>query len=209
MSPEQGSGRAVTTTSDIYSLGIILYELLAGRVPFDADTPWGIIHHHLYVQPPPLQQVRPGLTAQTYRVVEMCLQKEPSARYQDAGQLMAALDQAMAAETANPLAHQPASRATIQGQLFERPVTTIVQRRWRPATLAVPALVLVLALLVGRFIWGGGRNGEPTAEPAQTDAPGEPTIPPSVASLPTSTVRGRPGWNWRLRRWPWLRRRLA
>ena len=57
MSPEQGSSRSIDGRSDIYSLGIVLYQLLGHQLPFDAESPWGIIHQHIYQQPPPIRPI--------------------------------------------------------------------------------------------------------------------------------------------------------
>ena len=98
MSPEQAAGNPVDGRSDIYSLGIILYELLAGQRPFDAEESLAVLHKQLYEQPAPLRHIRKGLSRQTFRVIEGCLQKQPSQRFQSATELVAVLDKALFVE---------------------------------------------------------------------------------------------------------------
>ena len=98
MSPEQVQGKQLDGRSDIYSLGVILYELLAGVRPFEADGSIAILHKHVYEAPPPIDQSRPGLSGPTLLVVSTCLQKEPSRRYQTAAGLENAIDQALKVE---------------------------------------------------------------------------------------------------------------
>ncbi|MCB8966826.1 MAG: serine/threonine-protein kinase [Ardenticatenaceae bacterium] len=99
MSPEQASGtQAIDGRSDIYSLGIILYELLTGSVPFQGDSPVAVLHKHVYEAPPPLSRLRPDLQPATLQLVDICLHKEPGARWADAAALRQAIDAALAAE---------------------------------------------------------------------------------------------------------------
>ncbi|HET9222699.1 MAG TPA: serine/threonine-protein kinase, partial [Roseiflexaceae bacterium] len=91
ISPEQARGLAPTPASDIYSLGVLLYELLAGQPPFVGDT-MSVVIDHIQNPPPPLHQLRPDLPADVEAVVQQALAKEPSARFNSAAVLVRALE---------------------------------------------------------------------------------------------------------------------
>ncbi|MBI5877187.1 MAG: protein kinase [Chloroflexi bacterium] len=91
MSPEQITGAAVDGRSDVYSLGIVCYELLAGQPPFRADTPLAVLHQQVYDPPPPLRQLNPRVPGELERVVARALAKDRAQRYRTAGEFAAAL----------------------------------------------------------------------------------------------------------------------
>ena len=97
MSPEQAEGRPVDGRSDIFSLGAVLYEMIGGRRPFEADTEIGVITAILRDPPPSLRMARPEVPAEVTAIVKRCLAKIPLARYADAltlrDELMSALQQ--------------------------------------------------------------------------------------------------------------------
>src|SRR5215211_7458155 len=83
MSPEQARGEKVDKRTDIYALGIMLYEMLAGVVPFQADTTFGMLMQHINEPPPPIQGISPELQM----VIDRALAKKPEYRYETAGEL--------------------------------------------------------------------------------------------------------------------------
>ncbi|MFB0536032.1 MAG: protein kinase [Anaerolineae bacterium] len=94
MSPEQAEGKVLDARSDIYSLGVVLYEMLAGRAPFVADTTPAVMYKHVH-EPPPLDELPSDLPQGVVAVVEKALAKKREERYQGAGEMVAALQQAV------------------------------------------------------------------------------------------------------------------
>jgi hypothetical protein len=91
MAPEQALGNRVDRHADIYACGVILYEMLAGRPPFDGPTYAALVGKLLTAPPPPLGELRPGLPASLVRAVHRALAKEPGDRFDSAEQFAAAL----------------------------------------------------------------------------------------------------------------------
>lgn len=84
MSPEQARGDRVTHQTDIYSLGVMLYEMLAGAVPFDAESSFGVLMKHLNEPPPPIA----GISTELQSVIHCALAKDPANRYDAAGEFI-------------------------------------------------------------------------------------------------------------------------
>ena len=91
MSPEQVEGKPVDQRSDIYSLGIILYEMLTGRVPFEGDTPLSIAHKQKYEAPTNPNEINTQVPEELNRLILKCLEKDKEKRFQSAGELRAEL----------------------------------------------------------------------------------------------------------------------
>ncbi|MGB9724326.1 MAG: protein kinase domain-containing protein [Chloroflexia bacterium] len=97
MSPEQARGEPATPASDVYALGVMVYEMLTGRRPFDAETPLGVIVQHLQAAFPSPRQVDPSFPEALENVLHRALAKEPAARYPTAGELARELESAVEA----------------------------------------------------------------------------------------------------------------
>jgi serine/threonine protein kinase len=194
MSPEQAAGAPVDHRTDIYALGAIVYEMTAGRVPFDADNMMGILTQHMYKAPVPIRalvpaaNVPPGLDA----IVLKCLSKQPEARYATMDELVADLERLEAGVSPGAVSDrmsrsgaQPASGA-VSRAVTSSPSGT--KARWPLfVVLGGVGTVLLIALVVVLARGGKGAGTRARAKAAATTTAATPPVAPTSAASPTTT----------------------
>ena len=112
MSPEQAQTNTVDIRSDIYSLGIVLYQMLSGELPFKGETPLEVMRKQVDEQPQPIRQERPDIPIELEQILNRCLEKSPARRYQTPQELVDALDGAHFQPASQPI-HQGKSLAPV------------------------------------------------------------------------------------------------
>lgn len=100
-SPEQASGQVADVTSDLYSVGVVLYEMLTGHVPFDGDSPVAVAMQHLHARPAPIENFAPDSPAAINHVCMMAMEKNPKYRYQSAREMASELRMALEGRAEN------------------------------------------------------------------------------------------------------------
>ncbi len=149
-SPEEIEGKAISRRSNIYSLGIIIYELLTGHRPRLPTSSWDIFERSTMPKEVPLEEERQGLSGETYRLVRSCLWRQEWSRFESTDELISAIDTAILAEQSLP-------KATLW---------TSKRRRWLYVAVPVIALLFIVFGLV--LVWSQFAN-------AQQGADGSPT----------------------------------
>src|SRR5262249_40964112 len=134
MSPEQLLGVEVDARTDLWSLGVVLYEMLAGRRPFQGEGAQTVIYSILHERPPPLRELRPEVPVELARIVERLLAKEPDDRYPSIEEPLAWL-------------------LSLAGKTGTMGIPPVRSSRRQIAIRAGGALAVVVALVVGTYWW--------------------------------------------------------
>jgi len=208
MSPEQAAGATIDHRTDIYSLGVIMYEMTSGQLPFNADNFMGILTQHMYKAPVPIRALVPLPDRPTVEcpptleaVVLKCMSKKPEQRYQSMDELKADLDKVR--EGAVPLAvgemmarsggfnvpadyFKPAATALV-------PATPPVQRKTWPRVVWVAGALAAVGIVAGIFAIAQSTTGSPStsttgASTGPATAPTESLTAPATAQTTAATV---------------------
>jgi eukaryotic-like serine/threonine-protein kinase len=143
LSPEQAQGQPVDARADLYSIGIVLYELLTGALPFDAESPVTIALKQISEDPVPPMRLNPAVTPALDAVVMRALRKQPGERFQDADEFILALESAMTGGYVETVA--PA----------EDPVAALEEedrRNWGRIAMIALVLLALAALAIGAWL---------------------------------------------------------
>ena len=149
MSPEQAEGADTDRRTDIWALGVVLYEMAAGQLPFRGDFDQAVVFSIMNEPPEPLTAVRTGVPKELERIVHKCLAKKVDERYQHADELLVDLQ---------------ALRRDLEPQASQVSAKPAPAKRTSPAILGAVAAVVVMAVGLG---WWFGRSGESTTQPPQ------------------------------------------
>jgi eukaryotic-like serine/threonine-protein kinase len=161
VSPEQALGQPVTVQSDLYSLGIVLYEMLTGEVPFHGETPVAVAMRHVREEVPDVQRLRPGVSAAAAAVVDRAVAKDLRQRYPDAASMVADLEEALAIEarrSGQATGEVTSVLNTLPGSLLSRlPWSMRHPTRWAASLVLIAAAMGVgLYLLASQTHRGAG-----------------------------------------------------
>ncbi len=193
MSPEQVRGGTVDARSDIYSFGITLYEMLAGRKPFQADTSFTVLNAHLNEAPVPPIQINPSLPPALNDIVLRAIAKAPADRFQSADDFRSAL--------------RGLQQTSIPAQMPKAGIAPVAAAPARPhppeshrgvwigvgAAMALLALIAAAIALPHAFVTHAGQHTQPAAATDSPMSPNSPTQPVSGVASPAPAAAGTAG----------------
>ena len=194
MAPERAHSTAADTRGDLYSLGVVLYEMLTGRVPFDGASPVEVLRKHVREPISPPRSVNPNLPAAVEPVLLRALEKDPARRYQSADEMARAVERLIGqterqrAQQHPEMLQQPADGGTGMNPYETRELTetSLANVRQRNNRLSAALLAIALLLALGGIVMARGGTGLASGPPA-TPAAGGSAAPATAAAASAQT----------------------
>jgi serine/threonine protein kinase len=181
VSPEQATGGRVDARSDLYSLGCVLYEMLAGRRPFEGDEPVALTYQHVHTEPVPLDALDVGIAPELASLVDALLAKDPADRPQTADEVRAALEATPADATAVETVPLDERDHTA---VLPRRAQTLGERRMPPWWIFVAAAAVLLLFLV---LAANALTNDPPGRAQRSPSAQGSSVSPSPSPSPPST----------------------
>jgi predicted Ser/Thr protein kinase len=202
ISPEQGEGKPLDHRTDIYSLGIVLYQLLTGSVPFKAETPSSVIYKHVYETPPPPRTINPAISPEAESVVLKAIAKKPEDRFQNPVEFREALESINAQTGKKAEAPKAAVVAAGQPQASPHAATPAAAQTGSKAPLLIIAALIILLLggsalyasiygyraLVSKVFPSAAQEDKNVAAAPQAAGEAGTPVPGSAASAPQTAM---------------------
>jgi eukaryotic-like serine/threonine-protein kinase len=190
MAPEQAKGREVTSLADLYAVGVMMFEMLTGRVPFQGNDPLEVLYQQVHQDPPSLRDINPEIPGWLEQITLRAMSKEPGERYASANEMIGALSSGNRSEDATrqmdpALIAAQAATAAMPARPVRRtqavpppvPPRPAGRSRWLQTPVIVLAALLVVALAVGALYAIGGGDDVPEDEPSTIiDDPDDDTV---------------------------------
>jgi len=188
LSPEQASGKPTTPSTDVYSLGVVLYELLTGDVPFPGDNFVAVAMKHLNEQPPDVLEQRRDIPVRLAAAVDRALEKDPALRFSSMDQFARELRQCLA-ELDAPTDDAERTLITPRAVISESPPRRVRARRSRTPAYILVALLAVAAIVGGILGLGGSKGHKGTIGTGGTGGGG---VPVTLSGVGDYTTSGHP-----------------
>src|SRR6202022_2943427 len=205
MAPEQAELKPVGPCTDIYSLGLVLYEMITGSAAFEGDTPVAVALKQIREYPKRSREIVPGLSHPIEAAILKCLQKDPAKRFHSVGELELALEKAAKAKTVPPwrVSLDRELRKTEisvrQGliQFAERANTIMKRQDWRALTRVrtEPATALIVSVLLGSAIavavYGSGKSNANKTQPGYASGTSQHFLSPNTGGPASVSETGQ------------------